>query len=78
MRNPPAGFIDAAWWEVYGAPLRAERLSQEAWIDALAMAYRIVRRPEGLSPEQLVRQQDMVDRSLGLKFLTTTPLPGWP
>lgn len=71
--RPPVSFIDTAWWEVLGAELRAERLSGEAWIDRLALAYRIIRRPESLSARQLERQQDMIDRALGRKFYQTTP-----
>lgn len=59
---PPAGYINAAWWEVYSAPLRAERLTLEEWIDQLAAAWQLVRIPESLTARQLERQQDMVDR----------------
>lgn len=76
--TPPAGFIDAAWWEVYGARLRAEQLAREAWIDALALAYRIVRMPASLDARQLAMQQDMIDRALGRKFYTTTLVGEWP
>lgn len=74
---PPAGYIDAAWWEVYGAELRAEQLTLEAWVDALAMAYLLVRMPESLTPRQLERQQNMIDRALGRIFLPTIPLIEW-
>ena len=70
---PPPGWIDAPWWQVYGAPLRAEQLSGEAWIDQLALAWCLIRRPESLTAAQLARQIDMHDRLLGLKFLPTVP-----
>lgn len=78
MERPPLSYIDPAWWEVLGAELRAERLSGEAWIDRLALAYRIVRRPDSLSAGQLERQQDMIDRAFGRKFYTTKPTGEWP
>lgn len=74
MKYPPIGYIDAAWWEVFGAELRAEHLTQQAWVDALALAYRIIRTPASLTLEQLAAQQDMIDRCLGRKFFKTYPL----
>lgn len=74
---PPASFIDTPWWEVLGAELRAERLTGETWIDRLALAYQLVRCPDSLTAGQLERQQDMVDRALGRKFLTTTETVGF-
>lgn len=73
MRLPPAGFIDAAWWEVYGAELRASHLTQQEWIDRVALAYRLVRMRGSLTRRQLERQDDMVDRALGRKFYPTEP-----
>lgn len=73
--NLPPDWVDAPWWEVMSAPLRAERLSGEAWIDQLALAWCLVRRPESLTAKQLATQVDMVDRLLRRKFLTT--VPGW-
>ena len=75
--TPPLSFIDAAWWEVLGAELRAERLTGEAWTDRLALAWRLVRAPESLTPRQLERQEDMIERALGRRFYTTTPYLEW-
>lgn len=74
MRNlPPAGYIDAAWWEVYGARLRAEPMTRAAWVDALALAWQLVRIPESLSPAQREIQDDMTGRLTGRTFLPTFP-----
>jgi hypothetical protein len=74
---PPAGYIDAAWWEVASAPLRAERMTRDAWVDQLAAAYQLIRIPASLTPAQLAVQQDMAGRLLGRKFFTVTPMEGW-
>jgi hypothetical protein len=73
---PPPGWVDAPWWEVYGAELRAAYLTRQDWIETLARAWGLVRREDCLSGRQLDGQREYVARLLGEKFLPTTPLPG--
>lgn len=75
MDSRPPAWVDAPWWEVYGAQLRAAELTQRAWINALARAWCLVRVPGALAPQELADQEDYVDRLLGRKFYTTTPWP---
>jgi hypothetical protein len=69
----PPPWIDAPWWEVYGAQLRAEQMTREAWIEKLAKAWCLIRIPASLTPGQLAEQIDMQDRLLGRKFHPTYP-----
>lgn len=41
----PPPWIDAPWWEVFGAEFRARELSQQVWIDELAAKWGLVRHP---------------------------------
>lgn len=70
-------WVNAPWWEVYGAQLRAEDADRAAWVDAIARAWCLVRTPDALSPAQLADQTDMVDRLFGRKFYRTNPVY-WP
>lgn len=40
---PPPGLIDLPWYVVMSAPLVAEEMSREAWIDELARKWGLVR-----------------------------------
>lgn len=61
----------AAWELAYGAQLLARELDRQAWIDALARAWCLIRIRESLTPQQASDQDDYVDRLLGLKFYPT-------
>jgi hypothetical protein len=43
---PPPGFIDAPWWYVVGAELRAEELTRRAWLDELIGRWGLVVRAD--------------------------------
>jgi hypothetical protein len=73
FRVPNPGWVDAPWWEVMGAQLRAESMTGQVWIDKLAAAWCIVRSPESLTIRQLGEQTDMIERMMGRRFYTTRP-----
>lgn len=74
MHGRPPAWIDASWWEVYGAELRAAELSRQDWINRLALAWCLVRVPESLTAAELAQQEDYTDRLMGRKFYTTTEI----
>jgi hypothetical protein len=71
-------WIDAPWWEVYGAELRAHELTQRQWINALAKAWGLVRREDSLANVgEVLEQRDYVARLLGRKYFHTYAMPPW-
>jgi hypothetical protein len=71
------GWVDTAWWEVRSRALRDRHSAERDWVNAVALAWGLVRREDALTARELLAQIDMKDRLLGERFLTTTPLPGF-
>ena len=79
---PAPEWIDASWWEVIGAPYRAERMSRAYWVEELARKWQLVRRPDALNAGELRAQEQRVKFLLSGGWLPTDewlpgPPPGW-
>lgn len=66
----PPPYINAPWWEVIGAELRARELSQRAWVNELAAKWGLVRRADSLTRTESADQEDMIRVTTGEIFRT--------
>lgn len=63
---------DRNLWARWSRALLEQRRDQQEWVNRVAMAYRLVRREDTLSPAQIAAQRQMLAQ-YGSEFLATWP-----